>query len=83
MKVLDPVCDMTIEQEEAVATSTYEGKLYYFCSQSCKESFDRSPGEFLSKYAHSQERTGAEHAATDPVCVSGTMIVSIATMGRP
>jgi Cu+-exporting ATPase len=31
MKVADPVCKMTIDDSEAVATSAYKGKTYYFC----------------------------------------------------
>jgi len=49
MKVTDPVCEMTIEETTAAATSTYKGKTYYFCSKSCKESFDKDPESFIGK----------------------------------
>lgn len=49
MKVNDPVCDMTIEDSEAVATSTYKGTTYYFCSMPCKKDFDEDPESFLGK----------------------------------
>jgi YHS domain-containing protein len=44
---IDPVCGMSVDEKTAAATSTYEGKTYYFCSQACKESFDRQPQKYL------------------------------------
>lgn len=49
MKVLDPVCGMTIEAEEAAAVSHHEDKTYYFCSKACKTDFDKDPEAFLTK----------------------------------
>jgi P-type Cu+ transporter len=46
MKVVDPVCNMSIEDQDAVAASTYKGTIYYFCSKSCKERFDEDPEAF-------------------------------------
>ena len=45
-KVKDPVCGMTIEQTDAVATSEFRGQRYFFCSAACKSRFDASPEEF-------------------------------------
>lgn len=39
MKVTDPVCNMIIEDTDAVATSEYKGIVYYFCSEGCREKF--------------------------------------------
>jgi len=36
MKVIDPICKMTVKKEEAI-TFECEGKTYYFCSEGCKE----------------------------------------------
>lgn len=47
--VTDPVCNMTIEDKDAVATSTYKGTTYYFCSKPCKEKFDKGPGAYLKE----------------------------------
>ena len=47
MKVIDPVCKMTIEDKDAVATSAYKGITYYFCSKPCKEDFDKDPDAFI------------------------------------
>ena len=46
MTATDPVCAMTIEESDAVATSDYEGTTYYFCSMDCKEEFDLNPGDY-------------------------------------
>lgn len=47
--VKDPVCKMMIDEKNAVATSTYKGKTYYFCAKVCKEKFDREPEKFIAK----------------------------------
>ncbi len=49
MKVVDPVCRMTIESEKAAATSEYKGKTIYFCMSGCKEKFDKEPEKYLGK----------------------------------
>ena len=49
MKVIDPVCNMTIEDKDAAAISTYKGRTYYFCSKSCKEDFDKNPEQFIGQ----------------------------------
>lgn len=46
MKAIDPVCNMTIEDKDAVATSIYKGGTYHFCAKSCKDDFDKNPEEF-------------------------------------
>ena len=40
---------MTIEDKEAVGTSTHQGKTYSFCSTSCKEKFDKDPGAYAKE----------------------------------
>ena len=42
----DPVCGMDIDEDEAEARSEYQGRTFYFCSQSCKEQFDSDPESF-------------------------------------
>jgi Cu+-exporting ATPase len=42
---------MTIEEEDAAATSSYQGKTYHFCSSHCKESFDINPESYLGAAA--------------------------------
>jgi len=58
MKVVDPVCKMTIEDKEAAATSIYRGTTYYFCSKSCQEKFERDPEAFIGGKVSAASETG-------------------------
>jgi YHS domain-containing protein len=42
----DPVCSMAVDKNKAEYTSQYGGKTYYFCSQDCKQQFERRPEKF-------------------------------------
>jgi YHS domain-containing protein len=43
----DPVCGMNVEEQRAAGTSQYQGRSYFFCSNSCKEKFDRNPEQYV------------------------------------
>lgn len=45
---IDPVCKMQVDEKTAQFKSIYKGASYFFCSKSCKRSFDENPEEFLS-----------------------------------
>ena len=45
----DPVCGMQVDEKKPGATSNYEGKIYYFCSASCKRAFENNPKRFVSQ----------------------------------
>jgi P-type Cu+ transporter len=47
MSHVDPVCGMTIEEEDAVGSLVHEDVRYFFCHDSCVERFRSSPSEFL------------------------------------
>lgn len=49
MKVRDPVCGMTLEEKESAASIQHEGKTYYFCSDQCRETFQKSPENYEEK----------------------------------
>jgi len=49
MKVVDPVCKMTIDSEKAAATSVYKGQTIYFCNPGCKTKFDQNPEKYVGK----------------------------------
>jgi Cu+-exporting ATPase len=68
MKVVDPVCKMTIEDKDAVGTSTYKGTTYYFCSPVCKEDFDKNPEAYLKVTGDELRVTGSVDMAKDPIC---------------
>ena len=49
---VDPVCKMTVEESQAVATSEYKGKKYYFCAMGCKKAFDENPTKYTEGGGH-------------------------------
>jgi Cu+-exporting ATPase len=46
--VKDPVCGMEIDPATAAASEEYQGRAYYFCSQTCKEKFVADPAAYGS-----------------------------------
>jgi Cu+-exporting ATPase len=46
--VVDPVCGMRIESDEAAGTVDREGTTYYFCSQTCLDAFKADPTAYVS-----------------------------------
>jgi len=53
----DLVCNMEVDEKTAKWTTTYQGKVYYFCAPGCKKSFDSNPQKYVG--GHSSGR--AEH----------------------
>jgi YHS domain-containing protein len=43
----DPVCGMQINIDTAPARTVFDNEIYYFCSEECKEAFDRNPAKYL------------------------------------
>jgi len=43
----DPVCGMLLNNCEAEYTEEFEGKIYGFCSQWCKDSFYGNPQRYI------------------------------------
>lgn len=41
----DPVCGMKVNSEKTQYKSTYQGKVYGFCSEHCKSVFDQNPNQ--------------------------------------
>lgn len=46
----DPVCGMKVSHTSAIATSTYEGKTYYFCADACKHAFNAMPQKYVQQH---------------------------------
>ena len=42
---IDPVCGMTVDRSAAI-TSTFAGRTYNFCSDSCRKKFEASPAAY-------------------------------------
>jgi len=47
----DPVCAMVISPRRARASVRHEGSLYYFCSENCRDVFERDPDRYLAATA--------------------------------
>ncbi len=55
----DPVCGMDVDEKTAKFKSDHMGKTYYFCSQSCKTTFDKNPMKYMGgSSAHSMHDGG-------------------------
>ena len=56
--VIDPVCGMRIEADDAAAIAEHQGQTYYFCSEGCRDIFVAD----LSRHgAPSTADTDADH----------------------
>ncbi|TKX79214.1 YHS domain-containing protein [Halorubrum sp. SD626R] len=53
----DPVCGMRTDDSEPSAT--HDGETYDFCSQTCKETFEKDPDEFV--HQHPEAGTSQDH----------------------
>jgi YHS domain-containing protein len=42
----DPICGMNVDEKTAKFKSDYDGKTFYFCAASCKNTFDKNPAKF-------------------------------------
>lgn len=49
MQVTDPVCNMTIDSDQAPGREVWQGQTYYFCSKSCQEKFRAAPDRYAKK----------------------------------
>ena len=42
----DPVCGMNVREDNKSLRSEYKGQSYYFCSDKCRQEFDRNPSKY-------------------------------------
>jgi YHS domain-containing protein len=47
----DPVCGMQVDEKTAKANSEHGGQSLYFCSDQCKQEFERNPDQYVRKTA--------------------------------
>ncbi|HMK46324.1 MAG TPA: YHS domain-containing protein [Methanocella sp.] len=45
----DPVCNMTVYHDMAASYKDYKGKHVCFCSDTCREAFDKNPDMYMSR----------------------------------
>ncbi len=73
---IDPVCGMQVETASAPARTTRDGMTEHFCSDHCREKFERRPERFGGATAVAVNATAITHqpdepagvTAADPVC---------------
>ncbi len=58
----DPVCGMNVDEKTAKFKSKHMDKIYYFCSQMCKASFDTNPIKYMSASGHSENSEHSGHS---------------------
>jgi YHS domain-containing protein len=59
----DPVCGMIVETAKA-KTSVYAGRLYHFCSTSCRDKFEASPGRYIAPADNVQSSKEDTHGSS-------------------
>ncbi|MHB1053824.1 MAG: heavy metal translocating P-type ATPase [Thiobacillus sp.] len=73
----DPVCSMSVNEKDAAGRLSYQGKDYFFCSDSCLQKFRAAPGRFVpgatAPHVHSHataaaSSTASKEKAKDPIC---------------
>ena len=57
----DPVCGMTVDRQKSSAASTYRGKIYHFCSTSCRDKFEQAPEKYVGSAAQGEQQQGGHH----------------------
>ena len=45
--VIDPVCGMSVNPETTGNFAIVKGQTYYFCAESCRKSFIKTPEQYL------------------------------------
>ncbi len=46
-QIKDRVCGAELEEEKVAASFDYKGETYQFCSESCRDTFSRTPDAFI------------------------------------
>ena len=47
--LIDPVCGMHIDPEQAPEMYAYQDHTYYFCSENCKQEFINDPKRYSAR----------------------------------
>ena len=46
---IDVVCEMEVDEQRPGSSATFEGVIYYFCSDNCKHEFDQDPRRYVGE----------------------------------
>ncbi len=63
--MIDPICGMEVDPQDAAGKSEYRGQTYYFCNPLCLERFEAEPGKYVD--AEGNRQAAATAAAAEPV----------------
>ena len=66
--MIDPICNMEVDETNAAGQYVYRGQTYLFCSVPCLEKFKQDPEQFLESSLTAENIQHDESVATDPVC---------------
>ncbi len=71
--VVDPVCGMTVDPQNAAGSFEYSGETYFFCSLGCLEKFRTTPELFINKAGqnHLRERVAIVKEKFSPPADAG------------
>ncbi|MGE0160822.1 MAG: YHS domain-containing protein [Gemmatimonadales bacterium] len=69
--VQDPVCGMTFERGDAVASSEQGNRTYYFCSETCRRAFEADPTAFLDEQARRDAKETVRLPLLGVACAAG------------
>jgi YHS domain-containing protein len=47
LMAIDPVCGMDVNEDNPPAKTQYDGAIYYFCSETCRTTFEEDPEEYI------------------------------------
>lgn len=61
-QVIDPMCGMPLDSATAAFQSSFDGRIYYFCSIGCQTIFDTNPA------GNAQRPSPTATLTRDPVC---------------
>ena len=60
--MIDPICNMEVEEDTAAGRFDYDGKTYLFCSVHCLDKFKQEP----AKYVEGAEKPAADETPAPP-----------------
>ena len=78
----DPVCGLNVDESKAKAAgfqSTFENQTYYFCSEECKQHFEKTPGRYAAKPGQAAEAAGGKAPVEAPAAKAPESYVAKAT----
>ncbi len=71
-KTIDPVCGMEVDIQTATEKAQYQGRIYYFCSEDCRASFESDPERYLTPptetHQNNPQYAKDKPSATDEPC---------------